>query len=81
MTKCLVDTGAAVTVISEQFYHDVLHNDFPLKTNSTVSNVKTANGHTVPVNGFVSFPVVIGQFNVINTSVVRSLAYSVVGRT
>ena len=48
----LVDTGAAITVVSEQFYRDILSIIHALKS-KTVYNIKTADGHTTPVVGLV----------------------------
>ena len=58
--KLLVDTGAAVTVINDNFYENVLRTHYSLLNNRTIDSAKTANGHVAFVRGFVSFPVVIG---------------------
>ena len=77
--KFLVDTGAAVTVVSDTFYADVLRAQFALKPNDRIDNVKTANGHTVSVTGLVSFPAILGDAEYsIEASVVPGLAYNVV---
>ena len=59
--KLLVDTGAAVTVISDNVYENVLRTHYSLLNNRTIDSGKTANGHVVFVHGFVSFPVGIGK--------------------
>ena len=77
--RLLVDTGAAISVVSESFYYDVLRTSFCLKKNETISNIKTADGNTSPVSGLVSFTVTIGtETYKCNASVVPSLAYTVV---
>ena len=76
--RLLVDTGAAITVVSEQFYRDILSITHALKS-KTVDNIKTADGHTTPVVGFVSFPIIIGdKVYDCQASVVPNLAYNVV---
>ena len=78
-TKMLVDTGAAVTVISDAYYHDILRSVYQLKRNTRLDSVKTANGNSVPVTGFVSFPVLIGQSEYsCDASIVPGLAYNIV---
>ena len=77
--KLLVDTGAAVTVVSENFYETFLHARYSLLNNRTIDSVKTANGHVVFVRGFVSFPVSIGKKDYeCEASVVPDLSYDVV---
>ena len=77
--RLLVDTGAAITVISEQFYRDILCPDVLLKSNNAIDDIKTADGHTTPAIGFVSFVVTISdQIYNCNASVVPNLAYCVV---
>ena len=43
-TKLLVDTGAAISVINDRFYNDVLRCHFLLKENKKIENIRTANG-------------------------------------
>ena len=77
--RLLVDTGAAITVISEQFFRDVLCPNVLLKSNNAIDNIKTAAGHTTPVIGLATFVVTIGDhiYNC-DASVVPNLAYCVV---
>ena len=77
--RLLVDTGAAISVVSEQFYKDNLRFDVSLRNNNSIDNIKTADGHTTPVIGFVQFVVAIGDqdYNC-GASVVPNLAYQVV---
>ena len=78
-TKMLVDTGAAVTVISDAYYHDILQSVYHLKQNTWLYSVITANGNSIPVTGFVSFPVLIGQSKYsCDASIVPGLAYNIV---
>ena len=76
--RLLVDTGAAISVVSEQFYKNTLRPSFLLQQN-TVDNIKTADGNITPVIGLVSFDVTIGKhlYNY-NASVVPNLAYDIV---
>ena len=77
--KLLVDTGAAVTVISEDFYKTVLSPYFAIKQNDSLESVKTANGCSVPVKGLVSFPIMIGQSEYsCAASIVSGLSYNIV---
>ena len=57
----LVDTGAAISVVSEQFYKDILHSEVFLRTNKLIDNIKTSDGHTTPVIGLVTFAITIGD--------------------
>eukprot|EP00794_Sanderia_malayensis_P016269 gene16269-17909_t len=75
----LVDTGAAICVVSEKFYNEILRSSFLLQKNDSVDNIKTADGNITPVVGLVSFKVTIGdQLYNCNASVVPNLAYSIV---
>ena len=77
--RLLVDTGAAVSVVSEQFYNVTLWPNVQLKKNNLISNIKTADGNTTPVIGFVSFEIIIGDHSYnCDASVVPNLAYQVV---
>ena len=77
--RLLVDTGAAISVISEQFYRNILRPNVLLQNNNSIENIKTADGHTTPVIGFVQFDVTIGdQIYNCGASVVPNLAYPVV---
>ena len=77
--KLLVDTGAAVSVVSENFYESILRASHSLLHKGTIDSVKTANGHVVFVRGFVSFPVFIGKKEYqCDASVVPGLSYDVV---
>ena len=78
-TRLLVDTGAAISVISDQFYKDVLRFDVSLRNSNSIDNIKTADGHTTPVIGFVQFIIAIGDQNYnCGAYVVPNLAYQVV---
>lgn len=78
-TKLLVDTGAAISVISERFYTDVLRREVAFRPDKRVENVRTADGTVVPVLGFVSFTTSIGTAEyVVEAHVVPGLTYSVV---
>ena len=77
--KLLVDTGAAVTVISERFFHEVLRVKYALTQKQLFDSIKTANGGTVPVSGTASFDISIGQCDyVCDAIVVPNLSYNVV---
>ena len=77
--RLLVDTGAAISVVSEQFYNVTLRPNVQLKKNNLISNIKTADGNTTPVIGFVSFEIIIGDHSYnCDASVVPNLAYQVV---
>ena len=77
--KLLVDTGAAVTVISERFFHDILRVKYALTQKQLFDSIKTANGGTVPVAGTASFDVSIGESEyVCDAIVVPNLSYNVV---
>ena len=77
--KVLVDTGAAVTVVSEKFYQEILHDRHPLITEGGLDSVRTANGNTVPVRGTVTFSIVLGNnAYVCSASVVVGLLYNIV---
>ena len=77
--KLLVDTGAAVTVISERFFHDVLRVKYALTQKQLFDSIETANGGTVPVSGTASFDISIGQCDyVCDAIVVPNLSYNVV---
>ena len=77
--KLLVDTGAAVTVISERFFHEVLRVKYALTQKQLFDSIKTANGGTVPVAGTASFDVSIGESDyVCDAIVVPNLSYNVV---
>ena len=78
-TKLLVDTGAAVTVISDTYCHNILRPVYEVKRNIQLESVKTADGKSVPVTGFVSFPVLIGGSEYsCDASIVPGLAYNIV---
>ena len=77
--KLLVDTGAAVTVISDKFFNEVLRTKYSMTQNQQFESIKTASGNTVAVTGAVSFSVTIGNLNyVCEAVVVPNLSYNVV---
>ena len=77
--KLLVDTGAAVTVVSDRFYNDILRATHGMLKQEELDSVRTADGSSVPVTGAVSFSVSIGnRVYLCNASVVVGLAYNVV---
>ena len=77
--RVLVDTGAAITVVSEQFYVDALRTNFAMKKSDKIDSIKTANGSTVSVSGSVNFPVLLGdQEYSCDATIVPGLAYNVV---
>eukprot|EP00795_Rhopilema_esculentum_P009892 gene9892-18483_t len=77
--KLLVDTGAAVTVISDKFYNDVLLVAYCVRRQESLNSVKTADGKEVPVIGAVSFPILVGSVSYqCHAFVVAGLAYSIV---
>ena len=77
--QVLVDTGAAVTVISEQFFNDILRAYILLERSEAVNCVRTANGNTISVKGSVTFPILLGDEEYsCKALVVPGLAYSVV---
>ena len=77
--KLLVDTGAAVTVISERFFHDILRVKYALTQKQLFDSIKTAIGGTVSVAGTASFDVSIGESEyVCDAIVVPNLSYNVV---
>ena len=59
--KVLVDTGAVITVISEQFFADVLRANFAIQTCEKIGSINTADGTKVPVTGEVRFPLLLGD--------------------
>ena len=75
----LVDTGAAISVISEQFYRDILRPNVLLQNNNLIEKIKTADGHTTPIIGFAQFVVTIGdQIYNCGASVVPNFTYPIV---
>ena len=59
--QVLVDTGAAVTVVSTEFYHNILSTLSPLEHSQVLQSVKTANGAHIPIEGIVTFDLGLGQ--------------------
>ena len=58
--QVLVNTGAAVTVISTEFYHKVLSTSSPLENIELPRSVKTANGAHIPIEGLATFDLTLG---------------------
>ena len=78
-SKVLVDTGAAITVISEKFFADVLRANFAIQTCEKIGSIKTADGTKVPVVGEVRFPLLLGDSEYsCEATIVPGLAYSIV---
>ena len=59
--QILVDTGAAVTVVSTEFYHNILSTSSPLEHSQVLQSVKTANGARIPIEGIATFDLGLGQ--------------------
>ena len=75
----MVDTGAAVTVVSEKFYQEILRARYPLITEGGLDSVRTADGNTVPVRGTVTFSIIMGHnAYVCSASVVVGLSYNII---
>jgi len=51
--KLLVDTGAGMSAIDEQFARDIYKGDLPKLQRSALANVKTVSGEELPVLGKV----------------------------
>ena len=77
--KLLVDKGAAVIVVNEQFYNAYLRQKFPLTQDQRFDSIKTADGNMLPVMGAVTFQLVIGNVQYqCEAAVVPKLSYRVV---
>ena len=77
--QVLVDTGAAVIIISGEFYHKVISTSSPLQVSQMLQSVKKANGTHIPIEGVTTFNLLLGQTNYsCNAFVVSGLSYSVV---
>ena len=81
--QVLLDTGAAVTVISTEFYHKVLRTSSALETSLNTSQVlqspKMANGAHIPIEGIATFDLGLDQTKYrCSAYVVSGLSYSVV---
>ena len=78
--KLLVDTGASISVISDEFYNSVLRPYISMECPSNgPESIQTANGANIPVIGFVSFFVDIGNKAYdCRASIIPGLAYRVV---
>ena len=77
--QVLVDTGAAVTVISTEFYHRVLSMSSPLENSQILQSVKTANGAHIPIEGIATFDIRLGRTEYrCSAYVISGLSYSVV---
>ena len=77
--QVLVDTGAAVTVISTEFYHKVLSMSSPLENSQILQSVKTANGAHIPIEGIATFDIRLGRTEYrCSAYVISGLSYSVV---
>ena len=76
--KVSLDTGAAITVISEKFFVEVLRAYFAIQKSERIDNIKTAYGSKVPVIGLVRFPLILGDNEYsCNAMIVPGLAYSI----
>ena len=77
--KVLVDTGAAVCVVNEQFYRDVLRTKPRITQSNVIDSIKTANGDIVSVVGAISFSVKFGNIDYeCNAVILPNLAYNIV---
>ena len=77
--KFLVDTGAAITVVSEKFYQEILRARYPLVTDGGLNSVWTADGNTVPIRGAVKLSIIMGHYAyVCIASVAVRLLYNIV---
>ena len=76
--KVSLDTGAAITVISEKFFIEVLRAYFAIQKSERIDNIKIADGSKVPVIGLVRFPLILGDNEYsCNATIVPGLAYSI----
>lgn len=80
--KLLVDTGAGMSVIDEQFARDIYKGELPKLHRSALSNVKTVSGEELPVLGKVNVTLQIaGGKYPCELQVVQNLTYeAVLGR-
>ena len=79
--QVLLDTGAAVTVISTEFYHKVLSSSSALETSLNTSQVlqspKMANVAHIPIEGIATFGLDQTKYRC-SAYVVSGLSYSAV---
>ena len=80
--KLLVDTGAGMSVIDEQFTRDVYERELPKLQKSALINVKTVNGEELPVLGKIEVLLgIAGGKYPCELRVVKNLTYeAVLGR-
>ena len=80
--KLLVDTGAGMSVIDEQFTRDVYKGELPKLEKSALANVKTVSGEELPVLGKIKVMLQIaGGKYPCDLQVVKNLTYeAVLGR-
>ena len=68
-----------MTVVSEQFYNEILRVTYRVRKQENLHSVKTADGKEVPVVGAVSFSFLIGSVTYkCNAFIVSCLAYNIV---
>ena len=80
--KLLVDTGAGMSVIDEQFTRDIYKGELPKLQKSALTNVKTVSGEELPVLGKIKVTLQIaGGKYPCELQVVKNLTYeAVLGR-
>ena len=74
-----MDTGAAITVVSEKFYQENLPAYYLLSTEGGLDSVRTADSNAVPVRGTIRFSIILGHNACVRSaSVVVGLSYNIV---
>lgn len=67
-TKCLLDSGSQVSIISKSFYDKFLKSSHQLKTLNELVEFESANGSAIPYEGYIEAKLILNGFNN-NTSV------------
>ena len=82
LVQLLVDTGACVSAIYEQFVHKTYGQFLPKMTNGSLTSVQTISGDKVPVLGKISVPLKLNGFEYsCGFHVMKNLAYdAILGR-
>ena len=80
--QLLVDTGACVSAIDEQFFWKIYGNFPPKMSDGSLSSVQTVSGDTVPVLGKITVPLQLnGREHPCDFHVMQNLAYdAILGR-